>query len=95
MRTVQQIHKDLSGLVKVKDDFLLDFSQDIYLQIEEHLIGIITEMSNSVLQQFVYNVDLKEYDYLNAISTQDNFQKLSFLIIQREAQKVYFKSQYS
>ncbi len=85
----------MSGLVKIEEGFLLDFSRDIYLQIEAHLIAIISDMSDSILQQFVYKVDLKEYDYLNAISARDNFQKLVFLIIQREAQKVYFKIQFS
>ncbi len=93
--TIQQIHKDLAGLVTLKSEVLLDFELDIYPQLEDHLKELLKELNDSELQQFVYKVDLKEHDFLNALSAQDDFEKLSFLIIQREAQKVYLKSQYS
>jgi len=93
--TIQQIHKDLSGLVALDHDLKVDFTADIYPQLEAHLQELFLKMNDQLIQQFVYKVDLKEYDFLNALSAQDDYRKLCFLIIQREAQKVYFKRQYS
>ena len=95
LATIQQIHKDLAGLVKLENDLLIDFGFDIYPQIEGHLKTILSQMTDSLIQQFIYKVDLKEHDFLNALSAQDEYNKLSFLIIQREAQKVYLKIQFS
>jgi hypothetical protein len=93
--TCQQIHKDLAGLVNTFQALKIDFSEDVYPQLETHLKEILLGLNDSNLQQFVYQVDLKEDLFLNAISAQDEYEELSFLIIQREAQKVYFKIQYS
>ena len=95
LATIKQIHKDLSGLIKLNEDLKIDFDQAIYPQLEIHLQQMFLKMNDISIQQFTYRVDLKEFDYLNALSDQDDYKKLTFLVIQREAQKVYFRIQYS
>lgn len=95
IKTVQQITKDLVGLEGAEVDFNIILEQDVLLQLNVQLAAVLLEMSSRNLQQFIYRVDLKESEYLQAVSKEDDFQELAFRIIRREAQKVYLRAKFS
>lgn len=95
LKTLEQINKDLSGLESAEVVFNIDFERDVLEQLIDQLATILLKMNNRNIQQFIYRVDLKESDFLKSVSKEDDFQELAFLIIRREAQKVYLRSKFS
>ena len=92
-QTCAQINKDLIGIA----DATLKADQDADL-ILNHLIFKVTEIINSIqnsekLAQFIYKVDLPEHEFKQTLATAD-WNTLSFLIIRREAQKVYLRNKF-
>ncbi len=90
-QTCRQLNKDLTG-------FTL---QKVTATTVEPLVHIIPQLNLIVealaqigqLQAFIYRVDIDEKQFLAAMSA-ENFDQLSFLIVQREAQKVYLRHQF-
>lgn len=70
-----------------KDNPLSNLMKELF-PIFDHL----SESGN--LSQFIYKVDLNEKDFQNALS-QSGWDELAFLVIRREAQKVYLKNKFS
>ena len=61
----------------------------------QQLQPILQEMDlSNTLSQFVYRIDLAETDFHEALSSGD-FHNLSFMIVKREAQKVYLRNKFS
>jgi hypothetical protein len=95
LKTCQQIQKDLLGLSTLNQNFDIDFDQDVMLQMVDLMRLELKNLSRTELQQFIYKVDLNEQGFNTAISQNDDNEELIFLIIQREAQKVYLKHKLS
>ncbi len=59
------------------------------------LLPILNQLAEqSKLSQFIYLVDLNEDDFKKSLQ-QQGFSELSYLVIKREAQKVYLKNKFS
>ena len=94
-KTVEQINKDLTGLEASEVNFNIDFEEDVLGQLIGQLAFVLLKMDSRNIQQFIYRVDIKESQYLHAVSKEDDFQELAFLIVRREAQKVYLRAKFS
>ncbi|MBI3134890.1 MAG: hypothetical protein HYZ14_09485 [Bacteroidetes bacterium] len=96
--TVAQINKDLLGLY-YGDFSLSDSSQKNLLEeLVTSLAPVLIELSKrqpEQLSQFIYRVDLGETKFFDALTADASFKKLAFLIIEREAMKVYLRIKFS
>jgi hypothetical protein len=93
-KTCAQINKDLQG-VSLAAVTLNNIEATTIL---EHLIQQLNPILEKLaeegkLSQFIYVVDLNEHEFKNSF-TQQNFNELSYLVIKREAQKVYLKNKF-
>lgn len=95
LKTCEQIQKDLLGLTSTNPDLKIDFKQDVMIQLVDLMQLALKSLSGEELQQFIYKVDLNEHVFNAAIAQNDEYEELIFLIIQREAQKVYLKHKLS
>lgn len=96
--TVTQINKDLQGLFY--GDFFLDkeTTSNLLEELILKLTPILTELSKRLpeqLSQFIYRVDLSEKKFMDSISKDTSLNHLAYLIIEREAQKVYLRKRFS
>lgn len=93
-QTCAQINKDLQGvslatvsLTNVKESTILE-------DLIQQLMPILNNLAEqSKLSQFIYLVDLDEMDFKKSLQ-QENFSELAYIVIKREAQKVYLKNKY-
>lgn len=89
LKTVNQINKDLNGLSTAV--VIFTNSNDNLTNIIKQLYPIIDKLiKNNQLQQFIYQVDLPEKQWLEFLN-QQNVEFLCQQIIIREAQKVYLR----
>ena len=95
VRTLDQINKDLGGLEASEVNFNVDMEKDVLPQLVGQMAYVLVKMESRNIQQFIYRVDIKETDFLNAVSKEDDFQELAFLVIRREAQKVFLRYKFS
>ena len=94
VKTCQQINKDLVGLVDNPEQFNIDLDGDVLGQMTITVERIIKGISTHNLQQFMYKVDLNESTFLNLLGDKNATDELAFLIIKREAQKIYLRKQF-
>ncbi len=89
-KTRAQVNKDLAGL-SVFEVPVSSSGMDPLKSLQDDLIPIIEDLSDAGnLYQFIYKVDLPERSFQEALSNHDFFE-LSYLIVQREAQKVFLR----
>lgn len=92
--TCAQINKDLQGVslatVALKNIEATTILEDLIQQLNPILEKLF---KNAKLSQFIYLVDLNERDFKRSFAQQD-FNELSYLVIKREAQKVYLKNKF-
>lgn len=94
LKTQQQIAKDFERSGELMEGRLLNETQSL-----EDLIDLVGEILSKVLKkgerstlQLLYQIDIPQAQFLR-LTTDENFlQKVSLLIIKREAQKVYLRS---
>ncbi|MFT5820772.1 MAG: hypothetical protein ACI8ZM_002019 [Crocinitomix sp.] len=93
-QTCVQINKDLQG-VSLATVSLTNIKEPTILEDLMHqLIPILNELvAQSKLSQFIYLVDLNEVDFKKSLQ-HENFSDLAYLVIKREAQKVYLKNKF-
>lgn len=95
-KTAAQINKDLSGLTDMSiqlDD--LDQQKDVLGFFLGHIeTALIDLIKLNQLQQFIYRVDLPEKDFLKQLSAGD-LTELAYLVLRREAKKVYLKERFT
>ncbi len=88
--TIAQTNKDLIGV----SERLLVFDETATNQLDslrDQLMQIVVAMQNPErIAQFIYRVDLVESDFRNALKD-ENWYDLAFLILRREAQKVFLR----
>jgi hypothetical protein len=93
--TCAQINKDLLGLSEesIKQEDILQTANPLEQLIAdlEPILAFLTDRGN--LQQFIYKVDLSEKKYFQVLNGDDP-NGLAFLIIRREAQKVFLKRKF-
>jgi len=92
-QTCTQINKDLLG---ISDAFLRFESNNIdpLDGLVNDLVAILFEIKDlEKMAQFIYRVDLNEVDFRQNLD-EANWQKLAFLIIRREAQKVFLRHKF-
>ena len=92
--TITQINKDLNGLsfAEIAVDFSLQTS--IIDQLVLLLKPILHDLSRrhpEQLSQFIYRVDLGENKFFDSIGTDPSLADLTYLVIEREAQKVWLR----
>lgn len=96
--TIAQINKDLQGLYYEDCSINLDHSENLLPDLIAALTPILITLSKrqpEQLSQFIYKVDLNENKFFDSISRDQSLDHLSYLIIQREAQKVYLRKRFS
>ncbi|NOQ76038.1 MAG: hypothetical protein GQ574_28790 [Crocinitomix sp.] len=95
LQTCVQINKDLQG-VSLMTVSLTDIKETTILEdLIQQLMPILNELvAESKLSQFIYLVDLNETDFKKSLQ-RENFSDLAYLVIKREAQKVYLKNKFS
>jgi hypothetical protein len=93
--TCQQISKDLAGLTEFPPEFDVDMDNDVLNQIIQQLAVCLLKVSAQNLQQFIYRVDMKEADFHRSLAQEDDCQELAFMVVRREAQKVYLRAKFS
>ncbi len=95
IQTCAQINKDLQG-VSLTTVSLNNIKEPTILEHLMHqLLPILNQLAEqSKLSQFIYLVDLNEDDFKKSLQ-QQGFSELSYLVIKREAQKVYLKNKFS
>lgn len=95
--TIAQLNKDLQGLYfdELKSDFDSDssFIDQLILKLQP-VLQTISKQQPEQLSQFIYRVDLGEKNYLDSISDDISLKGLSYLVIEREAQKVYLRAKF-
>lgn len=95
-QTCDQINKDLLGLSALFVSIPPNHNVENLLQlIADEVKPILADLvEKGLLQQFIYKVDMPEKKY-QACLKNGNWDELSFLIIWREAQKVFLKKKFS
>ncbi|MCG8575711.1 MAG: hypothetical protein MI810_12560 [Flavobacteriales bacterium] len=91
--TCLQIQKDLQGLV---DCEIQTDESDPLFHLQGLIVKVLEELSNGSggkLMQFIYKVDLSEKKSLELLMKGD-LKELAYLIIEREAQKVYLRRRF-
>ncbi len=97
-RTCQQIIKDFSTIYPKDIDFRFNENGTLLNQLIEQisfLLEDISKMGTSTVLQLMYTIDIPENQYYNSLGFDDSNQKLAFIIIRREAQKVYLRNKFS
>jgi len=94
-KTIVQINKDLGGVSEVFVESKTDTGEKALTQLIAQLINVLERFENyEKLMQFIYRVDLNESDFYVALE-KGEWEVLTFLIIRREAQKVYLRQKFS
>ncbi|MFT6500645.1 MAG: hypothetical protein ACJASQ_000754 [Crocinitomicaceae bacterium] len=96
LKTQHQIAKDFgtSGI-----DFSSDFSANplSYLELIDAVgekLGELMTIGESQTLQLLYQIDIPQQDFLSLTSDPDFINKMSALIVKREAYKIYLRSVY-
>jgi len=91
--TIAQMNKDLGGISE--RIVVFESTANNHLEsLREQLIIIFSSIQNlERIAQFIYRVDLNERDFRIALQDED-WHHLAFLVIQREAQKVFLRHHY-
>lgn len=93
-KTIFQINKDLNGLIGELLIVNLEESNNKLEDVTVQLIPILEQLSKeSQLQQYIYQIDLKEKEWMAFLTSLD-YKMLSEQIIIREAQKVYLREMF-
>jgi len=95
--TIAQLNKDLQGLFFTELTNNFNSDSPIIEQLISTLQPILQELSKKQpeqLSQFIYRVDLGEKKYLDSFSRDLSLTDLAFLVIEREAQKVYLRAKF-
>lgn len=93
----KQIAKDfLAVQCEFQEDFLTTIYsvESILSFIQEKLIETF-ERGERISLQLLYTIDIPEKDFLKVIGTENFQNKLSQMILEREAKKIYFRLKYS
>lgn len=88
--TVLQLNKDLGGISEhevIHDPTDLNPLNSLQTQMTAIFLSI---RQVERIAQFIYRVDLNERDFRTVLNDED-WQQLSFLVIRREAQKVFLR----
>jgi hypothetical protein len=96
--TVAQINKDLQGLFYGNFEAAKTPENNLLENLVQPLKPILVELSKrqpEQLSQFIYRVDLAEKKFFESLSSDETLQRLSLLIIEREALKVYLRLKFS
>jgi len=96
LKTQQQIAKDLAQFsIKFNSGFLTNtlFYEDILIELESKLAELM-RVGETQFMQYLYQVDLPEKEFLNLLNDSNFLQKISELILRREAYKVYLRAKY-
>ena len=95
--TIAQLNKDLQGLFfeELKSDFNADSSIiDQLISTLQPVLQSLSKQHPEQLSQLIYRVDLGEKKYIDSLTQDISLKQLSYLVIEREAQKVYLRSKF-
>lgn len=93
-KTIEQIEKDFR-MCGIDFQFISKDENEVVVELVLTVQLAIERLSATELQQFIYIIDLKENDFLNAVILEDNGLQLAQRIVYREAYKVYLKAKFS
>ena len=97
LKTQQQIEKDFAK-------YGIDFPETFFteplskLEIESILqekVTAIMKFGETNLLQLLYTIDISEKDFKNLVQSPDFLPTIAYMILKREAMKVYFREKYS
>lgn len=96
LKTQQQISKDFAA---IGCPFHSDFEQtplrtEVILEQIQFQLNEVQKQSSSLLHQLIYQIDLPENVYIEALSSEDPTKQLAEIILRREAYKVYLRSRF-
>lgn len=97
LKTIEQINKDLIGVSTKFLTIELTDKNSVYGKILSELqqiISTIVDHNSSILPQFIYRVDIKESEFMDALNDSTH-KKLAEKILIREAQKVFLRMKFS
>ncbi|MDA7803182.1 hypothetical protein N8987_01225 [Crocinitomix sp.] len=90
--TFSQINKDLR---EIDAQIQMENNKDPLNSFINQLGNIFKELGDTEkLAHFIYRVDLNEVDFKNALFN-SNWTELAYLVIRREAQKVYLRRRFA
>ena len=94
--TQRQLEKDFSA---VGFPFDAPFEQEAHsttfiLKEIQHQLQQIEKQSSSTFHQLLYQIDVPENMYIEALSSEDPMKQLAEIILRREAYKVYLRSRF-
>jgi hypothetical protein len=95
IQTCQQINKDLLGLIDDPVTFDIDMDEHVLSQMIQIVSEIIKRIAKQNLAQFIYKVDLKEANFIELIDREKGLSELAFMVVRREAQKIYLRRHFS
>ena len=95
IETCQQLNKDLVGLIQSPSAFNIDLEINILEQLVTTVSEIIGQLDKQNIMQFLYKVDLNENKIVENIEGQKGLRDLAFLVVKREAQKVFLRRHFS
>jgi len=96
LKTQQQISKDFAIVGATFPDHFAEEELDYPLilnEVQNQLIHVM-KFGETTLLQLLYQIDLPQQDFLSLVSDSDFTEKLSDLIIRREAYKVYLRTKF-
>jgi hypothetical protein len=96
LKTQRQLVKDFGTVGQSFDPQFSEQSltaSEILVEVQSRLIALM-ELGEQILLRFLYQVDIPEQDFLKLIGNAKIATELSELILQREAYKVYLRSQF-
>jgi len=95
-KTALQINKDLGGLseYEINTEKIDKQSDTLNFFLTKLELALTDLVETNQLQQFIYLVDIPESEYLKSLTSGD-LNALAFLVLRREAKKVYLKMRFS
>lgn len=97
LKTQQQIAKDfaLSGIYFSEEFTTKEFPiNSIISELQSNLAEILKRSERELLQ-LMYQIDLPQDLFIDALGREDTIEQLSELILRREAYKVYLRGKFS
>lgn len=96
LKTQQQIYKDFTSSGQEISDLLneSELTSNEINDIVSQALADVMRFDESVLLQLVYQIDIPQKQFLDAMSDDSPVNTLSDLIVRREAFKVYLRSKY-
>jgi len=95
-KLIKQVEKDLE-LVGITDYFESNLSPEVFFSNFKELLTHLIDSQFEIFLHVLYRIDIDEYKIREIIAKSqiDVYEEITFLILKREWQKVWYKENYS